>query len=109
MKDIILAALLSIAIVLAFMSIVAADNYHHHENTQLNTQFNGAALAIAASQHNFDWGTHKWQGSIGLGSFDNQDAISFGVAKRFDRVLINGSLGREGSKFGYGVGVNLRF
>ncbi len=81
----------------------------HHTATTLTGQGEGVALSIAASQHHFDFGTHSWQGSIGAGSYDGDSAISFGVAKRLDRVLINGSLGMNGDKSGYGVGVNWRF
>lgn len=69
----------------------------------------GIALAIAQAQHQFDWGTHSWQGSVGVGSYGGNDAISFGVAKRFDRVLITGSFGRGGPDYGFGASVNWRF
>ena len=73
------------------------------------TENKGVALAIAKSQHNFDWSTEKWQGSLGTGSYDGQDAISIGVGKRFSNVLLNGSIGRESDKYGYGFGINMRF
>jgi len=73
------------------------------------TPKNGIALSIATSQHHFDFGTHSWQGSIGVGSFDNEHAISFGAAKRLNRVLINVSVGLENGKLGYGAGINRRF
>jgi len=102
-------------------SYARADSYHgisyeenytydaptHIENSKNYTH--GASLAIAMSQINFDWSTQKNQVSVGVGSFDNQDAISFGFGKRFGGVLINGSIGKEGSKSGYGVGFGLRF
>lgn len=69
----------------------------------------GVALAIAMAQHQFDWGTHSWQGSVGLGSYAGNDAISLGVAKRFDRTLITGSLGRTGADYGFGISINWRF
>jgi len=74
-----------------------------------NETANGAALAIAMSQLSFDWSTKTTQAGIGLGSFDSQDAISFGLGKRVDRLLINGSVGREGNKYGYGLGINFHF
>ena len=69
----------------------------------------GIALGIAASQHHFDFGTKVWQGSVGTGSFDGNTAFSFGIAKRLDRVLINGSVSTEHGKTGYGAGINWRF
>ena len=96
---------------------VYASNWHHHHDqpttntTTNNTVINneGVALAIAKAQHHFDFGTHSWQGSIGVGTFDSESAISFGVAKRLDRVLVNGSVGFEDGKTGAGVGINWRF
>jgi len=98
-------------------SYARADSYHGIiieqlpvETTIINNQTaNGAALAIAMGQINFDWSTQKNQASIGAGSFDNQDAISFGFGKRFGDILINGSIGRESNKTGYGVGLGFRF
>jgi len=74
-----------------------------------NETANGAALAIAMSQLSFDWSTKNLQAGVGLGSFDSQDAISFGLGKRVDRLLINGSVGREGNNYGYGLGINWHF
>lgn len=69
----------------------------------------GTATAIASSQHNFDWSTDKWQGSFGLGGFSNKSAHSFGLAKKFDKVLINGSVSHEEADTGYGLGIGWRF
>ncbi len=119
-------------IVLSLLSTsVYADRWHHeHENVtnvtevteitenitevtenSYNTteQADGVALAIANSQLNFDWATNDYQAGIGLGTWDDTDAVSFGVGKRFKGVLLNGSIGREGNKYGAGVGVNFRF
>lgn len=97
------------------MPVHATRYHHHHEptaqpaSTTTIGRSEGVALAIAKSQHNFDFGTHSWQGSIGVGSFDSESAISFGVAKRLDRVLVNGTFGFENGKVGAGLGVNWRF
>ena len=69
----------------------------------------GIASAIATAQHNFDYGTHSWQGSVGIGAFDTNTAFSFGLAKRFNKTLINGSVTQEEGKFGGGVGINWHF
>jgi hypothetical protein len=45
----------------------------------------GLALALAAGGHQFDYGTHAFQGSI-VGSYESdqeQSAVSFGLAKHF--------------------------
>lgn len=94
---------------------VYASNYHHHHeptntgNAAPSNTGNGIALSLATAQQHFDFGTHSWQGSIGAGTFDSDAAISFGVAKRLDRVLVNGSVGFESGKTGVGIGVNWRF
>jgi len=74
-----------------------------------NETANGVALAIAASQHQFYWGTKSWQGSFAAGTFDNNTAFSFGLAKRFNKTLINGSMSNEEGKIGGGVGINWLF
>ena len=33
-------------------------------------RYSGIALGIAASQHNFSAGTYKYQGSVGIGSYN---------------------------------------
>ena len=81
----------------------------NYNNIIINESSSGAALAISISQLNFDWSTKKSQAGIGVGTFDNQSAVSFGAAKRFGDVLVNGSFGIEGSKVGYGAGINFRF
>jgi len=93
-----------------------ASEYHHAyigqsstpSNTVVNTQ-NGVALGIAMSQLGFDWGTSSYQAGVSVGSFDTNDAISIGLGKRVDRVLLNGSIGREGNKYGYGFGLRFHF
>lgn len=94
--------------------------YHHgiiieqspnYQSTTNNYQISskGVASAIAASQHQFYWGTKSWQGSVGIGAFDNNAAFSFGLAKRFNKTLINGSISKEEGKTGGGIGINWLF
>lgn len=85
----------------------------NRNTTIINETYNtynveGVALAIAKSQHHFDWSTPRLQGSIGMGSFDNE-ALSFGLAQKYKEVLINGSIGTEDGKTGFGLGVGWRF
>lgn len=94
--------------------LVEASRYHVEvteviEQTIVNEETSGVALSIAASQHHFDYGTHSWQGSVGVGYFDSEQAISGALAKRFNDVLLNGSIGRESDNTGVGFGVNVRF
>jgi len=69
------------------------------------TDARGVAIAIASAQHNFDYGTYSWQGSVGAGYYNGEDAVSFGVAKRVGKILMNGSITPDS----IGVGVNWRF
>ena len=103
MKKIILLFLLS-------FNVVAHDFHHETTGTVINNMSaEGVALSLAASQHHFDFGTQSWQGSVGAGHFKDDTAFSFGVGKRFDRVLINGSVGVEDNELGLGAGINWRF
>ena len=99
----------SMIVLLFFWAGITMAHDRYQPTIINNYDSEGTALAIAKAQHNFDWSTGKWQGSVGLGSFDNTDAISFGMGKRVGQTLLNGSIGRENGKYGYGIGVNWRF
>jgi YadA-like membrane anchor domain len=106
------------AILFFAANIAYSRDYHHGiiieqspvEAAIINNETaSGVALAIAMSQLSFDWSTRAYQAGIGLGSFNGADAISLGLGKRVDRMLINGSIGREGDKYGYGMGISFHF
>lgn len=108
------------AILFFAIGIARADKYHHGviiEQSPTETlptnavllSTKGIASAIATSQHQFYWGTKSWQGSVGIGAFDSNTAFSFGMAKRFNKTLINGSISNEDGKIGGGIGVNWLF
>ena len=73
----------------------------------------GSALGVAAAQHQFDFGTHRWQWSAGAAYVDKNDegceALSLGIGKRIDRAVINGSISHESDSTAYGIGINGRF
>ena len=73
------------------------------------TDHSGIALGIANAQTNFDFGTHKWQWSAGAGYYEGETGLAFGIGKRVDRVLVNGTISREGNENGYGVGLHGRY
>jgi len=103
-----------VAAALFMANIAYSSEYHKHTAINASTipapeKANGTALAIAMSQLSFDWSTKDYQAGVGLGNFNDQDAISIGFGKRVDRLLINGSVGRESNKYGYGFGVNWHF
>ena len=90
---------------------VMADYYYHGTTDTIinNISSEGIALGIATAQHHFDFGTHVWQGSAGAGYYDDNSAVSVSFGKRFNRVLVNFSVGTESGKTAYGAGVTLRF
>ena len=91
-----------------FASSVSAHDYNV-TNVYNSYQDSGTALGIAMSQSHFDMGTYQLQGSVGTGSYNGSEAISFALAKRYKDVLINGSYGLAEGKNGIGLGVTWRF
>jgi len=102
---------------LLFSTMIFVD--HHHHSTVYKSEISkpmGTALGLAAAQHNFDYG-YKPQWSVGAGSYEDANAISFSLAKRLgdgknqckNCLLINGSFGVENSRAGIGIGINGRF
>jgi len=87
------------------------NNYYTTESTTIQSNNSGIATAISASQLNFNWGTTALQGSVGYGNYDNENAITFGLGKRFGRVLVNGSIGSESNtdKYSFGAGASWTF
>jgi len=69
------------------------------------------AMSVATSQHHFDMGTHDWQGSVGAGFYQDENAVSFGVGKRFEQIdaLFNASYGQVNDHSVLGAGVTFRF
>ena len=69
------------------------------------------AMSVAVSQHQFDMGTHDWQGSVGAGFYQDENAVSFGVGKRFEKIdaLFNASYGQVNDHSVIGAGVTFRF
>ncbi len=82
---------------------------NHYTNYHNSEKASGTALAIATANHTFYWGVKKTQASIAVGQYDGESAVSIGIGKRFDGLLINGSIGSEDNKVGYGAGFNWHF
>jgi len=114
MKWLMLCGLLSV-------NVVFADNEHHntsivYETVPLETVEtqviisdsslkSGVASAIAAAQHQYSYGILGWQGSLAVGSYDNKTEYSFGIAKRYNGILYNGSVGHNSA----GAAINWTF
>jgi len=99
------------------MAAIADSNYsivYEQQPITTSTQIiekssTGTASAIAASQHNYYWGKSDLQGSAAIGSFNGNTAFSFGLAKKYKKTLINGSISNEEGKIGAGMGINWIF
>jgi len=101
-------------IIAAFSDAEAHERYSPTATVQMgdnitNNLTSGAALGIAAAQHQFDWGTNAFQAGVAGGYFQGNAAISIGIGRRFKNVLVNGSFGSELGNSGYGIGVMTRF
>ena len=113
-----------ILLLLLIPSSVLAGGYHHEdvnnyftvEETYVNETYvtenyisesyindkdisKGIALAIATN-HQFDFATKKWQASVNGGFYDGENALSLGIAKRFDGAdaLFHSSYGQNAGK-----------
>ena len=113
---------ITIIIIALFLSGCAAiafadDPHHSHDNipnvTVQNsvTNTSGVALGLACSALNFDARTYALQGSAGVGSYDNTNAVCFGLGKRLgkDGVLLNGSVAHGEGKTGISAGFLFKF
>ena len=74
----------------------------------------GLSVTAASGGHQFDFSTTDWQGSIVGAWYEEQDAVSFGVGKRFDEsfmpnTLLHGSYTQNGSDDLWVFGGTFRF
>lgn len=71
-------------------------------------------IGVAAGSHQFDFSTTDWQGSITGAWYDDEDAVSFGVAKKFSEsfmpnVLLHGNYTQNGGEDLVVIGGTFRF
>ena len=98
-----------------FFAMVALRAEERHktvrivENTTNIYQSNGTALSDAFSQIDCNFSSKKWHGGIGLGFNEDYTAPAVGICKRFQSVLIKGTLGKEHGKNRGGIGVIFQF
>jgi len=114
-KLIIFGCIIGVLFFLALTDVYSHEYHHSAKQSANNTTIinnhtgNGVALGLAAAQHNYYWGKSSLQGSAAVGMFDGKEAFSFGLAKKYKKTLINGSISKEGNKFGVGAGINWIF
>ncbi len=104
-----IALILTIILFFGLAFNAMAGEKHHTQTTTNYANIKGVASAIALGQHNFDWSTKSWQGSASVGAYDSTTAFSFGLAKRFNKTLISGSVSEENGKIGGGASVRFQF
>lgn len=110
--------------VIAYQHAIAGGYHHHHQEIQSNQsqlpittltgQSEGVASAIAAAQHQFNYGVLTLQGSVAFGQFNDETALSFGLAQRFrisekNSILVNGSFSKSNGDKAIGAAANWTF
>jgi len=101
-------------VLLLLMSLAAygSDNHRGHHDVVKETVTNnyydskGIASAISAAQCHFDNGSIHLQLCAGAGYSDNQEAATFGIAKKYNDFLFNGTITTEDNHTTFGFGVN---
>ena len=107
--------IVAVFFVLFVRTIEATERHHSHpilpETTTGNNyqSANGIALSISMAQLGCDWGTEDAQGGIGVGNYNNKNAVSIGLCERVNRVMFRGSFGTEGRDHAYGFGMRIHF
>ena len=71
----------------------------------------GLSSVGASGGHQFSYGTERWQGSIVGAWYDDEDAVSFGLGKKFEKIdaLFHGSYTQNGSNDLFVIGGTWRF
>jgi len=73
------------------------------------------AIGLAAAQIHPDFNYNGFQGGVGVATFDGEQAVVFGIARKAcinrcgKKMLLNGSVGVSGGEVGAGVGANWRW
>ena len=117
MKIPVLIMLVLAMLTFAFLPYMVQASGAHHATPNITNIYqsakkviqSGTALGLAASQHVCDSGTAKSQVSVGVGSYDGSQALSVGACKSINNTTINGSVGQEDGKTGFGVGFSVKF
>ena len=101
--------IIPILLALLLANTAYADNRHHNiTNNYYTSDGNviGVASAISAAQCHFDNGSFHLQLCAGAGYSDNQEAATFGIAKKYKDFLINGTITTEDNHTSFGFGLN---
>ena len=86
--------------------------YEQAPTTQATTNSyisEGVALSDAFAQIDCNFSSKKWHGGIGFGFNEDYTAPAAGICKRFESVLLKGTIGQEHGKKRGGLGVMFQF
>jgi len=97
---------MTIVLFISLITNAVADDPHHEKVTNNYYNVNGVASAISAAQCHFDNGSFHLQLCAGAGYSDNQEAATFGIAKKYKDFLINGTITSEDNHTSFGFGLN---
>jgi len=94
--------------ILLLSNTMADDPHGAIKETVTNNYYDskGIASAISAAQCHFDNGSFHLQLCAGAGYTDNQEAATFGIAKKYKDFLINGTITSEDNHTSFGFGLN---
>jgi len=90
---------------------VTSDSYTITEGISDSNLSEGLAGAMAIGAHQFDYSTQDYQGSVTGAYYEGENAISLGIAKRWDKVnaLFHASTTQINSDYAVVVGGTFRF
>lgn len=101
------------------VSVVTASERHHTlpysptetviEKTTIIERVEGIALGIAHASLQFDPKETRLQWSVGAGTYENDSAFAFGLAKDINCILLNMSVGSENGNQSLGIGLSGKF
>ena len=103
------------ASILIFLAILLADTAYADDPHGVVIEYGaptniysteGIASAISAAQCHFDNGSFHLQLCAGAGYSDNQEAATFGIAKKYKDFLLNGTITTEDNHTTFGFGLN---
>jgi hypothetical protein len=96
-------------LILAFFAQDAQSDDRHHVTRVIQndiTSYPGVASAISASQCHFDGGSFDLQLCGGVGFSNGNQAATFGVGKKYNDFLLNGTITTEDNETSVGIGMN---
>ena len=101
---------LLIILFIALFADAMASESHHGSVTNNYYSSSGdkysTAGPISAAQCHFDNGSFHLQLCAGAGYSNNQEAATFGIAKKYKDFLINGTITSEDNHTTFGFGLN---